>query len=148
LTSAERKQLLDDGKKFHDFKLQTVDHSLGSWFAFDDKGNEAPPPSATKTSVAVWVGLYPTVVLLTLALSPLKMPLWIGSLVGTLPSSFLISFVMMPYYVNPLLKNWLRPPADAPKSRTNIRGLGIIAAVMAFWVVVFYLVTTKFWSLP
>jgi hypothetical protein len=55
---------------------------------------------------------------------------------------------MMPYYVNPLLKNWLRPPADAPKSRTNIRGLGIIAAVMAFWVVVFYLVTTKFWSLP
>ena len=148
LTSDERKQLLAEGKMFHDFKLRTVDNSFGSWFAFDDEGNEAPPPSDTKTSVAVWVGLYPTVMLLTLALSPLKMPIWIGLLVGTLLSSFVISFVTMPYYVNPLLKNWLRPPADEPASRTNLRAWAIVGAAMAFWVVTFYLVTTKFWSLP
>jgi len=148
LTSDERKQLLAEGKKFHDFKLRTVDNSFGSWFAFDEEGNEAPPPSDTKTSVAVWVGLYPTVMLLTLALSPLKLPIWIGLLVGTLLSSFVISFVTMPYYVNPLLKNWLRPPADEPASRTNLRALAIVSAAMAFWVVTFYLVTTKFWSLP
>ena len=39
LTSDERKQLLVEGKKFHSFKLRTVDNSFGSWFAFDDEGN-------------------------------------------------------------------------------------------------------------
>ena len=76
------------------------------------------------------------------------MPLWLGMFVGNLLSSFLISFVAMPYYVNPLLKDWLRPPADVPASRTNIRGIAILAAVMAFWVLVFYLVTRVFWTLP
>lgn len=146
LTSDERKQLLDEGKKFHDFELRTVDNSFGSWFAFDH--DEAPPPSETKTSIAVWVGLYPTVMLLTLALSPLKMPIWIGLLLSTLLSSFVISFVTMPYYVNPLLKRWLRPPGGEPVSRTNLRGLAIVTVAMAFWVVTFYLVTIKFWSLP
>ena len=148
LTSDERKQLLVEGQKFHSFKLRTVDNSFGSWFAFDDEGTEAPPPSDTKTSVAVWVGLYPTVMLLTLALSPLKMPIWIGLLVGTLLSSFVISFVTMPYYVNPLLKHWLRPPADEPASRTNLRAMAIVTVAMAFWVVTFYLVTRQFWNLP
>ena len=148
LTSDERKQLLVEGEKFHSFKLRTVDDSFGSWFAFDDEGTEAPPPSDTKTSVAVWVGLYPTVMLLTLALSPLKMPIWIGLLVGTLLSSFAISFVTMPHYVNPLLKHWLRPPADEPASRTNMRAMAIVTVAMAFWVVTFYLVTRQFWNLP
>ena len=148
LISDERERLLDEGKKFDDFKLKTVDSSFGSWFAFDDKGNEAPPPSEAKTSIAVWVGLYPTVTLLTLALSPLKLPIWIGLLVGTLLSSFTISFVTMPYYVNPLLKHWLRPPADAPESRTNIRGIVIVVVAMLLQAAIFYLVTTKFWNLP
>jgi len=144
LSSDERKRLLDEGKMFQDFKLRTVDHSLGSWFAFDDKGNQAPPPSATKTSIAVWVGLYPTVVLLTLALAPFKLPLWVGPILGTFLSSFIITFVVMPYYINPLLKDWLRPPANAPALRTNVRGTAVIVALMAFWALLFYLVTTKF----
>ena len=84
---------------------------------------DAQPPSDIKTSIAVWVGLYPTVVLLTLALSPLKMPLWLGMLVGNLLSSFAMSFVTMPFYVNPLLKKWLRLPDGVPKTRANLRGI-------------------------
>ena len=101
---------------------RTIDNSFGSWFAFDEHGAEAPPPSDTKTSIAVWVGLYPTVVLLTLALSPLKMPLWLGLLVGNLLSSFAMSFLTMPYYVNPLLKRWLRPPPDVPEGQDELAG--------------------------
>ncbi|MFF4799071.1 antibiotic biosynthesis monooxygenase [Streptomyces sp. NPDC001351] len=148
LTSPERQRILAEGEKFSDFQLHTIDNSFGSWFAFEGNGKEAPsPPSETRTSLAVWVGLYPTVVLLTLALSPLHMPLWIGLLVGNLLSSFLMSFLTMPYYVNPLLGRWLRPAPDEP-ARANLRGLGRVAVAMAFWVVVFYLVTVRFWTLP
>jgi antibiotic biosynthesis monooxygenase (ABM) superfamily enzyme len=148
LISKERQQLLAEGGKFSDFHSRTIDNSFGSWFAFDEHGKLAPPPSETKTSIAVWVGLYPTVVILTLLLSPLKMPLWLGMLIGNLCSSFAVSFVAMPYYVNPLLKHWLRPPPNAPKARTNWQGIGTVVALNLFWVVVFYLVTRVFWHLP
>ncbi len=145
LVSDARRDLLAEGKEFHDFQLRTVDNSFGSWFAFDDKGHETPP-SDTKTSLAVWMGLYPTVVFLTLALSPLHMPLWLGMLVGNLLSSLAMSFVAMPYYVNPLLKRWLR--RDTPKAWSFWQGVGAIAAFNLFWVVVFYLMTKVIWHLP
>nr|WP_252981176.1 hypothetical protein [Streptomyces chartreusis] len=86
--------------------------------------------------------------LLTLALFPLHMPLWIGLLVGNLLSSFIMSFLTMPYYVNPLLGRWLRPPPEERATRSLLRGLGVVAVAIAFWAVVFYLVTEQFWSLP
>ncbi|MDT5063887.1 MAG: uncharacterized protein QOK02_42 [Mycobacterium sp.] len=147
LTSDERKRLLAEGKKFSEFQLRTVDNSFGSWFAFDGDGADTPP-SDVKTSLAVWMGLYPTVVFLSLALSPLHMPLWLSLLIGNLFSSFAMTFLTMPFYVNPLLKRWLRPPPDAPKARTNWRGIAIVAGLNLFWVVVFYLVTKVFWHLP
>ena len=148
MVSATRQELLAEGRKFHDFNLRTVDNSFGSWFAFDDHGNEAPPPSDFKTSVAVWVGLYPTVVFLTLAVSPLRMPLWLGLLIGNLLSSFAMSYLTMPFYVNPLLRRWLRPQPAESVARTNWRGMAIVVAAMAFWTVSIYLVTTQFWHLP
>jgi uncharacterized protein len=146
LTSDERKQLLKEGRRFRDFELRTVDSSFGSWFAFDENGAGAKPPSELKTSIAVWVGLYPTVVLLTLAQFPLRLPLWLGMLVGNLLSSLVMTFVTMPYYVNPLLKKWLRPPANVPAARTNLRGIAIVVAVMVFWATVFWLLTTQIWG--
>ncbi|MEU6581821.1 antibiotic biosynthesis monooxygenase [Nocardia sp. NPDC046763] len=146
LTSAERRQLLDEGKRFSDFRLRTIDNSFGSWFAFDEHGRRAP--SRTKTSIAVWVGLYPTVVLLTLALASARLPLWLGMMIGNLLSSFVMTFVTMPFYVNPLLERWLHPDPDAPITATNMRGALLIAAVMVFWAVVFWLVTVVFWKLP
>ena len=86
-------------------------------------------------------------VLLTLLLSPLKMPLWLGMLVGNLVSSVAMSFLVMPRYVNPLLGWWLRPKADAP-ANTNGRGIALVVALNAAWLAVFYLVTAQFWTLP
>ena len=148
LTSDERRTLLVEGETFSDFHSRTIDNSFGSWFAFDDQGNEAPPPSDFKTSIAVCVVLYPTVVFLSLMLSPLHMPLWLGLLIGNLLSSFAMSFITMPYYVNPLLKHWLRPPPNVPAARTNWKGIGICVATLAVWTVIFYLATSVFWHLP
>lgn len=147
LASKQRRELLAEGERFSDFELRTVDNSFGSWFAFDEHGRPAPPPSDLKTSIAVWVGLYPTVMLLTIALSPLRLPLWLNLLIGNLLSSLIISFVVMPYYVNPLLKHWLRPPPDASLARTNARGLATVAIVMLFWALTFHLATVVFYRL-
>jgi uncharacterized protein len=148
LSSDERKRLLEEGNKFQDFKLRTVDNSFGSWFAFDDKGNQAQPPSDIRTSFAVWVGIYPTAMTIMLVLSPLQLPLWLGTLVGNLFSSFILTYVTMPYYANRLLKRLLWPPADEPGSRTTLRSAAIVIASLLFWAIFFYLVTTKFWGLP
>jgi antibiotic biosynthesis monooxygenase (ABM) superfamily enzyme len=148
LSSEERRVLLAEGEQFSDFHSRTIDNSFGSWFAFDEHGHPAPPPSDFKTSVAVWVGLYPTVVLLTLAVSPLHMPLWLGMLIGNLLSSFAVSYLAMPYYVNPLLKHWLRPPPDVPIAKTNARGAAIVVASLTVCAVIFYLITKVFWHLP
>ena len=145
LTSEDRKALLSEAE-FGDFKLRKIDHSFGNWFSFGDKAD--PPPSDFKTSVAVWVGLYPTVVFLSLLTAPLGMPLWLGMLIGNLLSSFAMSYLTMPYYVNPLLGWWLKPRARARQPATNIRGILFVLAVNAAWVVIFYLVTVKFWTLP
>lgn len=148
LISDERRALLAEGEQFSDYHSRTIDNSFGSWFAFDEHGHQAPPPSDFKTSIAVWVGLYPTVVLLTLAVAPLHMPLWLGMLIGNLLSSFAVSYVAMPYYVNPLLKHWLRPPPEVPIAKTNWRGAAIIVVALTTWAVLFYLVTRVFWQLP
>jgi antibiotic biosynthesis monooxygenase (ABM) superfamily enzyme len=147
MTSDERSQLLEEGEKFRDFQLRTMDNSFGSWFAFDDKGNQAQPPSDIRTSFAVWVGIYPTAMLIMIALSPLKLPIWLGTLTGNLCSSFILTFVTMPYYANRLLKRFLWPPGDEPESRTYLRAAAIVIASLLFWAVVFYLVS-KFWHLP
>ncbi|RDH74711.1 antibiotic biosynthesis monooxygenase [Mycolicibacterium moriokaense] len=148
LTSDERGRLLAEGQKFADFHYRTIDNSFGSWFAFDEQGERAQPPSELKTSIAVWVGLYPTVVLLTLVLSPLHLPLWLGMLIGNLLSSLAMTFVTMPYYVNPLLRPWLRPRPGVPAASSNWRGIIVAAVLLSLWAVVFYLVTRVFWQLP
>lgn len=146
LTSSERQRLLAEGARFSDFQLRTIDNSFGSWFAFDDHTTQTP--SRAKTVLAVWFGLYPTVTLLTLLLSPLRLPLWLGLLVGNLLSSTTMTFVVMPYYANRLLKHWLRPPVTVPARVSNLRGLLLIAAVMPLWALTFYLITRVFWHLP
>ncbi|MGO4441769.1 antibiotic biosynthesis monooxygenase [Mycobacterium sp. 2YAF39] len=148
LLSEERKKLLAEGEKFKDYQSRTIDNSFGSWFAFDDKGAEVPPPSNFKSSLAVWVGVYPTVVLISLALWPLKLPLWLNLMIGNLLSSLALGYFVMPHFVNPLLKNWLRPPADVSVTKTNWRGFGLILVVMAILGTFFYIVTKVLLHMP
>src|SRR5262249_33060152 len=97
LASTERRHLLDEGERFSDFELRTIDSSFGNWFAFNDNDGSPQVPSDIKTTIAVWVGLYPTVVLLSLMMSPAGLPLWLGALIATLLSSMTMTFVSMPF---------------------------------------------------
>ena len=95
----------------------------------------------------MWVGLYPTVVLLTLALSPLQMPLWLGMLIGNLMSSFVDELRDDAVLREPAAEALAAAPAR------NVRGAYQLAGYRhrgraVFWTVVFYLVTRVFWHLP
>ena len=146
LTSRERKRLLKEGKNFGEFRLRTIDSSFGNWFSYDDIDGQARTPSDLKTVIAVWVGLYPTVMLLALATAPAKQPVWLDRLFSNLFGSFVMTFITMPFYVNPMLRRWLYPAPDAPKRATNIRAALVIAVVTVLWAVFFWLVTTVFWK--
>ena len=140
LTSPERRKLLAQSR-FGDVKLHTIDQSFGNWFTYE--GAAAATPSDFKTSIAVWFGLYPTVVFLTLLTAPLNLPFWLAMLVGNLLSSFVMSYLTMPYYGTRILRWWLNPSPSARQPATNIKGIALVLAINGLWAVTFYLLTVK-----
>lgn len=140
LISDDRRTLLAEGD-FGDFTLRTIDQSFGNWFTFDGPATSAP--SNFKTSIAVWLGLYPTVVLLTLLTAPLGLPFWLAMLTGNLLSSLVMSYVTMPFYGSRILRWWLTPKPSAPQPMTDIKGIVVVLAINAVWAAAFYLLTVK-----
>ena len=59
LVSDERKTLLAEGEKFADFHSRTIDNSFGSWFAFDEQGEDAPLRRRSRPPSRYGSGLYP-----------------------------------------------------------------------------------------
>jgi antibiotic biosynthesis monooxygenase (ABM) superfamily enzyme len=140
LTSDERHRL-NRLYPFGDFTLRRIDHSFGNWFSL---GNEpAKPPSNLKTTIAVWMGLYPTVMFLTMVTMPLNLPMWANLLVGNLLSGLILSYVVMPYYTNPILHWWLRPKPTDPQPRTDLLGIALVLAINAAWVLFFIFLTDR-----
>jgi antibiotic biosynthesis monooxygenase (ABM) superfamily enzyme len=138
LGSPARRDLLREGESFRDFRIQRVTTSFGSWFSTGDAVAAAPSPS-WKTALSVLVGLYPTVVLLTLGISALwpTGPLWASLLVGNVASVALLTWVVMPS-VTRALGFWLEPAPVARGARTDVLGtvaslvfLAVAAAVFA-----------------
>lgn len=146
LDSPQRRELLGAAEQFGDFTMRKIDHSFGNWFSFS--GPDQPRPSDFRTSIAVWLGLYPTVVFLTLLTHPLGMPLWLGMLVGNLLSSLVMTYLTMPYYVNPLLAWWIKPSVGQRQWGITARGILMVLGINAVWAMVFYLITVQFWTLP
>ncbi|MDL5159231.1 antibiotic biosynthesis monooxygenase [Actinomycetospora termitidis] len=127
LASAEREQLIRESEHFRDFRLQRVPASFGSWFP--TTGAAGPVTPSWKTALSVLVGLYPTVVLLTLGLSALwpAAPLWASLLVGNVLSVGLLTWAVMPV-VTRALGRWLEPTRDAPQPWTDV--LGTVASLV------------------
>ncbi len=141
LGSAARRDLLAEGERFRDFRLRRVTTSFGSWFS-DDAGAAAGPPS-WKTALSVLVGLYPTVVLLTLALSALwpAGPLWASLLIGNVASVSLLTWVVMPV-VTRALAFWLEPAPPSRGPRTDVLGTVASLVFLAVAAGVFAVLTT------
>jgi len=59
-------------------------------------------------------------------------------LVGNLLSSFVMSFLTMPYYANPILRWWL-----TGRRSINIKGILLVLTINGLWAAVFYVLTVK-----
>jgi hypothetical protein len=149
LSSDARRDLLAEGERFRDFRLRTITNAFGSWFPSSDRGGQSDGPPSWKTALSVLVGLYPTVVLLTLAVGALwkGAPLWASLLVGNVASVALLTWVVMPV-VTWALGSWLAPRPDAAQPRTDLVGVLASVAFLAAAAAVFWLVTVQLWTLP
>ncbi len=147
LESPGRQKLLEEGRQFQEFELHRVASPFGSWFAFN--GDKASAPASWKTALSVLVGLYPTVVLLTLGISEVwpTGQLWESLLVGNILSVALLTWVVMPV-VTRALRFWLAPDQGHASRRVDMIGTVASVAFLAVAALVFWLVTTQLWTLP
>ena len=148
LNSPERKTLLEEGKHFQDFELHRISSPFGSWFGAGDDAS-APAPPDWKTALSVLVGLYPTVVLLTLGISELwpNGELWETLLLGNILSVSLLTWAVMPI-VTRSLHFWLAPARGTASSRLDAIGAAASIGFLTVAATIFWAVTTQIWTLP
>lgn len=150
LQSPERERLIaEQGGRFAEFKLHRLSPRYGSWFsALEPAGRDSGPP-AWKSALAVLAGLYPTVVLLTIGLDEIwpDAKLWVSLLIGSALSVTALTWIVMPV-VTRMLGFWLAPaPLDASPRRDAL-GAAVSIAFLTVAAAVFWLFTTRVWTLP
>jgi antibiotic biosynthesis monooxygenase (ABM) superfamily enzyme len=125
--------------RMRDFRLKMVPAGFGAWFA--GLINGGGPLAHWKMALTVLVGLYPTVMLLSLFLSPYTQPFGpaVAILIGNVVSVAFLEWLGMPFILTPLLGRWLR--ANGKESRTlTLVGLILILGALALMTFLFRLV--------
>jgi antibiotic biosynthesis monooxygenase (ABM) superfamily enzyme len=124
-----------------DFELKELPGGFGSWFAgFAHDPDRTPPPS-WKMALTVLLGLYPTVMALTLFPGPYMQPLGLAwaMLIGNALSVCILQWIVMPA-LNSLLTPWLN--ANAEKQRAlSLGGLFLILVLLTGLALLFRQVT-------
>jgi antibiotic biosynthesis monooxygenase (ABM) superfamily enzyme len=107
-------------KQLGDFTVKTLGGGLGFWFAGLARSTEEGPPS-WKMALTVLLGLYPTVMLLTIFVGPYTAPLGlaVSMLIGNALSVCLLQWGVMPL-LTPRLRHWL----EASPSRNRAVSIG------------------------
>jgi uncharacterized protein len=119
-----------------DYRLTTLPTGFGTWFA----GLTDGPLPHWKSALSVLFGLYPTVMVLTLLLSPhtQRFGLAVALLIGNVGSVSFLEWVGTPL-LRPLLGPWLRANGKEDKARSLIGSVLILVALGAM-TFLFYLV--------
>jgi antibiotic biosynthesis monooxygenase (ABM) superfamily enzyme len=121
-----------------DYRLQMVPAGFGAWFSVLT-GDGGPLPH-WKMALTVLVGLYPTVMLLNLFLSPHTQPLGpaVAILIGNVASVAFLEWLGTPFVITPLLGPWLRARGKDKRTLTLI-GLILVLAALALMTFLFRL---------
>jgi len=122
------------------FDIKVAPGGFGAWFAGCMHGQQAAPP-AWKMALVVLLGLYPTVMLLTLFPGPYTRPLGlaVAMLIGNALSVSILQWVVMPV-LNKLSAPWMAAQGEDKKA-LNRAGTVLIAALLAGLAIFFHGVT-------
>lgn len=124
-----------------DFDLKAMPGGFGAWFAGLGQCSTAETPPSWKMALAVLLGLYPTVMVLTLFPGPYTEPfgLAVAMLVGNALSVSLLQWAVMPVLTT-VLAPWLK--ANSPNQKTlSVAGLFLILVLLAVLAILFRRVT-------
>jgi hypothetical protein len=137
LDSTERRELLAGLQPTVDrVDVRQAGGSFGAWFAPAETGQAAPPN--WKQAMTVLLTLYPTVMVLTLFLSPhLPLSMSTGMFVSNVVSVAALTWLLMPL-ANRALTRWLAPEASA---RTTALGSALLVVLYALMIVLFAVTT-------
>jgi hypothetical protein len=135
LDSTERRELLAGLQPSVDrVDVRQTGGSFGAWFA---EAGQASPPN-WKQAMTVLLVLYPTVMLITLFLSPrLHLSIATGMFVGNVVSVAALTWLLMPL-ANRVLTRWLAPNASA---RTSVLGAACVVLLYALTIALFAAMT-------
>ncbi|AGA24520.1 antibiotic biosynthesis monooxygenase [Singulisphaera acidiphila] len=137
LQSPARTQWLEALKtKVGAFDLKKVQGGFGPWFAGMGRDPEAAPPP-WKMVLTVLLGLFPTVMLLTIFVGPYTSPLGmaVSMLIGNALSVSILQWGVMPILTR-VLSPWLHANGDREKVVT-LGGLGLVLLMLAVLTVLF-----------
>ena len=120
-----------------EFRVKTLPTGFGPWFAKQLDDPEGHPPS-WKMALTVLMGLYPTVMLLSILVGPSLAPLGRAAsmLVGNALSVSILQWGVMPL-LQPLLRPWLVVGAGIGRAR-SAAWLALILVVLAGQVTLFH----------
>jgi uncharacterized protein len=142
LDSSVRAQWVEKLKaQVGDFELKTLPGGFGSWFTGLARSPESTPPPSWKMALTVLLGLYPTVMALTLFPGPYMEPLGLAMamLIGNALSVSILQWAVMPV-LNTLLAPWLK--ANTAKERAlSAGGLLLILVLLTGLALLFRQVT-------
>jgi antibiotic biosynthesis monooxygenase (ABM) superfamily enzyme len=142
LSSSVRAQWVEKLKaQVGDFELKALPGGFGSWFAGLAHGPEQTPPPSWKMALTVLLGLYPTVMALTLFPGPYMQPFGLAwaMLISNALSVSILQWAVMPV-LNFLLTPWLK--ANAEKQRAlSVGGLFLILVLLTGLALLFRQVT-------
>lgn len=132
LTSPVRQQWVERFREeIGAFNLQVAPGGFGAWFSgcMHDQGAGAPP--AWKMVLVVLLGLYPTVMLLTLFPGPFIQPLGlaVSMLIGNALSVSLLQWVVMPV-LNALSASWMAAKGESKRTRNTVGTLVILIVLI------------------
>jgi uncharacterized protein len=139
IASPERAEWIDKLPcEIQDFRLQVLPEGFGGWFA--GLGDAGQPLPHWKMFITVLFALYPTVMLLTIFLSPFTARFGpaVAILIGNAVSVAFLEWLGMP-----VISRWLGPWLHANRSdqRTlSLVGLSLLLAALALMTYLFYLV--------
>jgi uncharacterized protein len=123
-------------RESRDYRLQTVPAGFGAWFA--GLSRDGGPLPHWKMALTVLVGLYPTVMLLHLFLSPHTQRFGpaVALLIGNVASVAFLEWLGTPFVITPLLGRWLRARGKEKRALT-VLGLVLVLAALGLMTFLF-----------